>query len=262
LVIRDQSLTQALAQVAKAAKIDIQLEDGSVADVTTLAGGIEPRVSYLDLRHATLAQALDWILQPARLTWLAGEKGIVAASDRRLAGKSGWIYDVSTMSLPAADELAKLEYEKAVAAAGESSESFLKAIRQTAQSTDETSIVWFGPGELLVFGTPETQAAAAKAISTLREGTDKPAGPLGDLSAVTRKRYAARKEQLAKARAAQELYDTALALDHFSWQLLAAAAAGKLDLEALTELQIAWKSPPAKELLMGGLCRGSGYRSV
>jgi Ca-activated chloride channel family protein len=249
LVIRNQSLAQAIAAVAKAAKIDIKLEGGSIADATALAGGSAPRVSYLDLRHATVSQALDWILQPARLTWSPSDQGIVATSSRRQAGNSGWVYDVSAMSLPAADELAKLEHDKAVAAAGESAEQFLKVIRQSAKATDENSIVWFAPGELLVLGTPETHAAVGKTIETLRAGTDKPGDPLGALAVVTRKRFAAHKEKLAKVHAAQDLYDTAVALDHFSWQLLAAAAAGKSDLEALTELQIAWQSPQAKELL-------------
>jgi hypothetical protein len=249
LVIRDQSLAEALAQVAQAAKIDIKMTDGSVADATELASGIEPRVSYLDLRHATVAQALDWILQPARLTWSASDKGIVAGADRRLAGKSGWIYDVSVIALPSGEELATLDYEKGVAVAGESAEKFLAAIRAELKATDENGVLWFGPGELLVLGTPKTHASVGKAIGTLRVGTDKPAGPLGALAAVTRKRYAAQKEKFAKAQAAQELYDTAVALDQFSWQLLAAAAAGQTDLEALTELQIAWKSPQAKELL-------------
>jgi hypothetical protein len=248
LIIRDQSLVDALAQVAKAAKIDIKLTDGSVADAAALAGGSEPRVSYLDLRHATVAEALDWILQPARLTWSASDKGIVAASSRRMSGNSGWIYDVSAIALPSDTELAGLDYEKGVAAASHSAEQFLAAIRAELKA-DENSVLWFAPGELLVLSTPEKHAAVAKAIATLRDGKDKPAGALAAIATTTRKRFADQKEKLAKARAAGELYDTALALDHFSWQLLAAAADGKIDLEALTELQIAWKSPQAKELL-------------
>ncbi len=248
LVIRNQSLAEAIASVAKAAKIEIKLTDGSVADAAELAGGSEPRVSYLDLRHATVAQALDWILQPARLTWSASDKGIVAASSRRQSGNSGWIYDVSAIALPPDTELAGLDYEKGVAAASQSSDQFLAAIRGELKA-DEHTVVWFAPGELLVLGTPETHAAAAKAIATLREGKDRPAGALAAIAATTRQRFADQKEKLAKGRASQELYDTALALDHFSWQLLAAAAAGKIDLEALTELQIAWQSPQAKELL-------------
>ena len=64
---------------------------------------------------------------------------------------------------------------------------------------------------------------------------------LATLSETTRKRFAARKEKIAKAEAAERKFDVALAHDQFSWQLLSAAAGGKLDLEALTELQIAWQ---------------------
>jgi hypothetical protein len=49
LVIRDQSLADAIAQVAKAAKLDINLVEGSVADATALAGPEAARVSYLPL---------------------------------------------------------------------------------------------------------------------------------------------------------------------------------------------------------------------
>jgi hypothetical protein len=49
--------------------------------------------------------------------------------------------------------------------------------------------------------------------------------------------------------------------DQFSWQLLAAALNGDLDLEALTELQIAWKAPQTAELL-GGPARPLALRSL
>ena len=49
--------------------------------------------------------------------------------------------------------------------------------------------------------------------------------------------------------------------DQFSWQLLASALGGDLDLEALTELQIAWKAPQTAELL-GGPARPLALRSL
>jgi hypothetical protein len=52
-----------------------------------------------------------------------------------------------------------------------------------------------------------------------------------------------------------------LAHDQFSWQLLTAAAGGQLDLEALTELQIAWKAKETAELL-GGPARPLALRSL
>ncbi|MEX2558570.1 MAG: VWA domain-containing protein, partial [Pirellulales bacterium] len=60
LVIRDQSVPEALAAVAGAAQIDIQLLPGSVEDAAALLDRTEVRVGFVDLRGATAAQALDW----------------------------------------------------------------------------------------------------------------------------------------------------------------------------------------------------------
>ena len=98
---------------------------------------------------------------------------------------------------------------------------------------------------------PERHAAVAQAIAALEEGKTPAAGQLGPLCEVTRKRFAARKETVATSEAARQKLDVALAHDQFSWQLLSAAAGGQLDLEALTELQIAWQSKDTAELLAG-----------
>jgi hypothetical protein len=112
-------------------------------------------------------------------------------------------------------------------------------------------LVWFSPGQLLLVGSQQQHQELAKTIALLEQGKAKPAGKLATLAETTRKRFAARKEKLAKLVAAEALYETAAAHDQFSWQLLAAAAGGELDLEALTELQIAWKAPQTAELLGG-----------
>jgi hypothetical protein len=91
----------------------------------------------------------------------------------------------------------------------------------------------------------------ASLTNELKAGKARPQGAIGPLSEVTRKRYAARKDKLASIQAARARRDIATALDQFSWQFLAASAAGDTDLEALTELQIAWKSPHTAELLAG-----------
>jgi hypothetical protein len=261
MVLRDQSLEQALAAVAKAAKIDIRLLEGSAADAQAMTGQT-PRITYLDLRHATLAQALDWILQPARLSWQpdvardsvagspprSGGLRIVAGSDRR-RGEAGWTYDVSAIALPLEEDLKKLADEaKMLAEAQKAADDFIAALRKELKA-DEASLVWFGPGHLLLFGTPAQHAALAAHIATLEQGAMKPAAALAALGETTRKRFAARQEKIAKAQVAERKLDVALVHDQFSWQLLSAAAGGKLDLEALTELQIAWKSPQTAELL-------------
>jgi Ca-activated chloride channel family protein len=255
LVLRDVTMEEALKQVARAAKIKIELEDGSLDDAAMVAGDDVRRITYLDLRRATVVQALDWILQPAKLAWRISDKQIVAGSERRRDGESAWIYDVSAIALPLEADLQKLnDHNLAVAAAQKASSEFVAAAREAlkVEEEDETSIVWFAPGQLLVFGSPDRHAAMAKIVETLQMGKSKPEGAIGTLVAETRKRYAARKDKLAKAHAAKARLDVALAHDRFSWTLLAAAANGQLDLEALTELQIAWKSSQTAELLAGG----------
>ena len=251
LVIRDQSLAEALAQVAQAAGLEIRLLPGSDTDAAALLGGDVPRISYLDLRHATVAQALDWILQPDRLTWWADGQTIIAGSERRREGQSGWVYDVSAIALPLAADFANItDTPKAQAEALRVADEFLAGIR-TALKADEVSVLWYGPGQLLVFGDAKLQAAAGDFITSLREGKSHPRTISPELFQVIQKRSAARKAELAKAQTARRSFAVAAAHDQFSWQLAAAALSGKLDLEALTELAIAWKSPQTAELLAG-----------
>jgi hypothetical protein len=208
-------------------------------------------VSFLDLRRANVAEALDWILQPVRMTWRPSEGRIVAGTDRRLAGESAWVYDVSMIALPSVEELQKLgDYQKAVAAAKKAAGEFLAAVR-TELGADETAVVWFAPGQLLVTGDAARHAQAAKLFTALAEGPVKPRGAAAQLYATTRKRAEERRELAAKLAWARRRFETAARHETFGWQLLAAAADGRLDLEALTELKIAWRSPVTAELLSG-----------
>ncbi len=104
LVIREQTLQQALEQVAQAAKVKLTILPGSLEDATVLADVPMVRVQYLDLRHATLAQALDWLLQPAHLQWSFDKGTISVASARRLPGDSPWVYQVGELMLPTNEE--------------------------------------------------------------------------------------------------------------------------------------------------------------
>jgi hypothetical protein len=250
-VLRDVSLEQAVAAVAKRANLELHLLEGSADDAVALSGGPDAgRVSYLDLRHATVAEALDWILQPARLRWQLEGKSIVAGSDRRV-GNSGWTYDVSAIALPLDEDLKKLgDDAKMRAEAQKAADDFLAAVR-AAIKADEGSLVWFAPGQLLLFGTPGQHEKLAQTIASLQAGVNPLAEPLTAIGAATRQRFAARREKLAKAAVAERNLNVAMAHDQFSWQLLSAAAGGKLDLEALTELQIAWQTAQTAELLTG-----------
>ncbi|MDX1947192.1 MAG: VIT domain-containing protein [Pirellulaceae bacterium] len=249
LVLRDQSLEQALAQVAKAVGVDVRLLPGSGEDVAALVGGDAPRVTYLDLRNATVSQALDWILQPARLTWWVDGQKIVAASERRRSDDSTWVYDVSAIALPLAEDLRKLkDGEKATAQARQAAEEFLSAVRD-ALRIDPNDLAWFGPGQLLVIGDGSLHAKVAALFATLEKGEQVPPGIPAGLVTTTKSRFAARTADWAKHLEAERKWSVAAAHEQFSWQLAAAAVNGRVDLEALTELQIAWNAPQTAALL-------------
>ncbi len=178
LVLRDKSIAEALEAVAKAAEVKITLIPGSVEDVAALLQE-EPRVKYLDLRRATAAQALDWILQPARMSWHPDAGGITAGTDRRRAGTSAWVYDVADIALPLAEDLAKLgDHQKAVAEARKAADEFLAAVRKELKA-DEQSVVWYAPGELLLFGDSQAHAKAATLLTSLRGTWRQTAGIAG-----------------------------------------------------------------------------------
>ncbi len=157
IVLRDASVEEAIAQVARAGGIAIDIVPGSVEDAAALAD--DTRVHYLDLRRATVAEALDWILLPSRLDWqLDGDK-VRAASSRREAGVSYWVYDVAEMALPRRSEVAGDQaqmLQKAQAAC----DVFLAAVRKKLAAKVE-EVQWFAPGQVLIVGDPALQAKAA-----------------------------------------------------------------------------------------------------
>jgi hypothetical protein len=138
-----------------------------------------------------------------------------------------------------------------VAESQKAADEFLAAVKKFLKLDSDSTVLWFAPGQLLVFGNPERHEAVAGAIAALESGKSKPEPALEPLSRITRPRFTARKEKLAKAAAAQQKLNVAMSHEHFSWQLLSAAAGSELDMEALTELQIAWKSERTAELLAG-----------
>ena len=255
LVLRDVSVGQALEAIAEAAQLKIRLIDGSLADTAEMLAGRDPRITYLDLRGATAARALDWLLQPLRLAWQPepnrSDGAILAGSDRRMPRSSAWVYDVSTIALPAQKDLESAgDWNKSVAKAKQAAEQFIGVMRKALRASDR-EVTWFAPGQLLVIGSPRTQAAAAEAIAQLSDPKASPAGPLAALHAVTSKRAQQRREQVEKLAHWKQLLGVAAAHDEFDWQLLSAALGGELDLEALTELQVAWKDEATQQLLDG-----------
>lgn len=254
LVLRDVSVQQALDAIEKAARLKIHRIPGSVEDAGEMLAGRRARVTYLDLRGATVAQALDWLLQPLRLTWLAetanaAGDAILVGSDRRLPHVSAWVYDVSTIALPSSKELGKVEdYEKTVSQAKASSDQFVDAVRKALEAS-ETDVVWFAPGQLLVIGSPKMHEKASNVVAQLANPDAKPVGALAALHAATSRRAQERRDKVQKLDALHALLTAEATHDEYSWKLLAGALGGELDLEALTELQIVWKADETKRLL-------------
>jgi len=251
LVIRNKSVPEALEAVAKAAGIEIALVPGSVEDAAEVTRRKEVRVTYLDLRNATAAQALDWILVPARMTWWSADGKVTAGSVRRSGVKSPWVYDVSLVALPSAKEMEEIDdQQKRLEAAKKEAEGFVNAVRGYLK-LGKGEGVWYGPGQVLVFAAGDVHEKAARLFRDLADPEAKLEGALADLHKVTSRRAEERREKAAKLLAEGEKLRVARALSEYSWRLLAEAADGRLDLEALTELQSAWARPEMTELLEG-----------
>jgi len=260
VVLRDMSVGEALDAIAGAAKLRIRLLDGSVEDAGDMLAGRNARVSYLDLRGATVAQALDWMLQPLRLTWQpevdrSAAKTILVGSDRRMPRIAAWVYDVSTIALPTKKEFEGIkDRNKAVAMAKENAEQFIDAVKKALKASGE-EVTWFAPGQLLVIGKREMHGQAADVIAQLSDPEAKPAGSLAALHKKTSQQAQDRRERVQKVRELHRRRETIAVHDEFSWKLLAAALVGQVDQEALAELQIAWRAEETKKLLDG---KGAG----
>lgn len=251
LVVRDLAIAEALAAVAKAAGLKVNLVPGSADDAAAILGLEEARVTFLDLRGATAAQALEWMLTPLRMTWWVEKGAVAAAAARRAPGDSAWVYDVSLAAVPGEKEFqAVKDHGKRVEAAGRAADEFIAAVRRAAGAKDG-AVAWYGPGQLLVIGDAAMHASVAKIAADLADPKAKLGGPLADLHKGTSARAEGRKESAAKLQAAAEKVRVAQALTEHSWRLLAAAAQGRLDLEALTELEVAWRRPATADFLKG-----------
>ena len=249
LVLRDKSIDEALAEISKVIGLKISLTKGSVDDARSMLVGTQPRISYLDLRRATAAQALDWILQPMQMQWRLADGTVTVATSRRTEGQSVWIYDVSAIAIPPADEFKEIKDQaKATEAAKKLADEFVAALRESLK-LDEQDIQWFGIGQVVVTADRKTHAKTNELLRSLGDAESKPSEDLAKLHKLTSKRAKDRQERLAKVESARHIMQVASAHDQFGWRLLAAASNGELDLEALTELQIAWRDEATAKLL-------------
>ena len=251
LVLRDVSLLEACKAVTEAVGVKvlpIQLVPGSAEDAADVTRRDEVRVTYLDLRGATVAQALDWLTQPERLTWWLAGGTVQVVSARRSHVPSPWVYDVSDIALPSAKEIGEIkDHKKRIEAVQKDAETFLKAVREHLEAPDH-AVVWYTPAQVLVFGNAKRHERAAKLLADLADPKASLEADLADLHKTTSARAEARKDVLAKLQEAREKGRLLASLAEYSWRLLAEAAAGNLDDEALTHLTVAWRQEAIKDL--------------
>jgi len=239
LVLRDVTVAQALREIGRAAGIGITLLPGSDEDARALDDRTELRVSYLDLRGATAAQALDWVLAPYHLAWQARGRGIAAGSARLLAGVSPWVYRVGDLALPVTQDKQhpREVVEKALNA--------LSAGVTPALGKGVTAVL-LTPDHLLVFADAAGHKRMGALLAALKDPKAKVAHAADTtvfraLRGQTAARWAARSKERGERMQALAQRRIRAAFNDFSWQLLAGAVKGETDQEALTELQVAWR---------------------
>jgi len=254
LILRNCSLAEALGAIGKAAGIRLELKPEAEEDARRLLNVSALRVKYLDLRRATVAQALDWVLEPFHLDWqVSGRKEVEVGSARHLEGEWPWVYDVSALAIPTQEELGDQVPQRFQ----EATREFLEGVRVALSLKENDSRVsWISRGQLLVYSDSKLHARMGATLAFLQNEPGAPRQELAifslkrlrDLQQLASKRYAERKELLSTQRVEWEKAEVLGLMNRSSWKLLAGALKGEVALEALTELQIAWTSPRLEEL--------------
>ena len=282
LVLRNQALDEAIHTVVEAGGFELHLVTGSLADVIELLNLPELRVTYLDLRYATVNQALDWLLAPYHLTWQMKDEGtITVGATRRLPAPSAWGYAVSHLVIPSEEEIdnftSEAEHENSL-------KDFLNGVRIIIDQKEDSglkpgSAVLIDAGRLLVYGEPHIHAKVKAFLEALRDGqieivnvagrdlSSEKRASLKALQQLTVKRWKTRAEAREAATATHARGLVERDLRDAPWQLLAEAVRGGADLEALTMLQVAWDNPQiegaAPQLVTrAAWCIGTAARAV
>ena len=282
LVLRNQALDEAIRTVVEAGGFELDLVTGSLADVIELLNLPELRATYLDLRYATVIQALDWLLAPYHLTWqMKDESTITVGATRRLPAPSAWGYAVSHLVIPSEEEIdnftSEAEHENSL-------KDFLNGVRIIIDQKEDSglkpgSAVLIDAGRLLVYGEPHIHAKVKAFLEALRDGqieivnvagrdlSSEKRASLKALQQLTVKRWKTRAEAREAATATHARGLVERDLRDAPWQLLADAFRGGVDLEALTTLQVAWDNPQiegaAPQLVTrAAWCIGTAARAV
>ena len=281
-VLRNQALDEAIRTVVEAGGFEPDLVNGSLEDAIELLNLPELRVTYLDLRHATVIQALDWLLAPYHLTWrMKDADTITVGVTRRLSAPSAWGYTVSHLVIPSDEEIDNFTSEKNLE---NTLTDFLDGVRIIIDQKEDSglkpgSAVLIDAGRLLVYGEPHTHAKVKAFLEALRAGqidivkvagrklSGEARASLKALQQLTAKRWRARADAREEAAAAQTRRRIAIGLDNAAWQLVAEAVRGGVDLEALTTLQMAWDNPQIRGMdsqlvTRAAWCIGRAARAV
>jgi Ca-activated chloride channel family protein len=144
VVVREAGLREAIASLAKAAGVEIRVAAGSLGDVSSSQRRSSLRVAYLDLRGATLAQALGWLLGPFDLEWRVEGGAVVVASSRHWAERSVWAYDAAGLGVTGEEQAHEAEAR----------------LREAAGA----DVVLLDPGRVMVDGDVAAHARAAQAL--------------------------------------------------------------------------------------------------
>lgn len=258
LVLRNQPLADAIQTLVNAGDFQLDLVPGSLDDVATLLNLRECRVTYLDLRHATVVQGLEWLLAPYHLTWrMKDTETITVGTARRMPGTSIWGYNVQNIAIiltSKLDENASMEDVVNVLSV------FRQAIRTVIDQKDDSGIkpgsaVLINSGLLLVYGAPDVHEKVKRFLEALKDSNrDIASIPDHALSKEAREelkalqklttdnwqRFAEAREKAVTAKVHEGVITD---IETASFQLLTAALKGEADLEALTRLQMAWEYP-------------------
>jgi hypothetical protein len=225
--------------------VKLDLVPGAVAAACRLSGARSLPVVYMDLSGASADQAFEWLCAPAHLDWSASRGTVRVTAAVLGASPAPWTYDVAALAVPEAREFegladtAKISERSAALA-----EEFLAAVRKAAGVAAPEDCFWLAPGQVVVFGDGQAHGRVARLIAELEKGE----GDHGELGRRAAERRKARAEALDKAEEAREKGAVYGALYWSSWQLLAAAAGGESEPEALARLQWAWPRDFAAKL--------------
>jgi hypothetical protein len=262
LIIRNQPLPEALADVARAAKVRISLVPGSEEDSKRLLLRDELNVVYLDLRGATVSEALNWLLGPLQMTWrVEGPRHAISmGTARRMSGDSPWVYDVSGILFPLAKELggneeSRVDVAKQLIAKG--TDSLLSVVRRIVPSSDEFAVepgsaALIDASRLMVYGEPDVHRQVQSFLDALGDPktdiksfagnklTEEESEGLAWLREVAPARLAAygvARKRTAQEAARQRAFDS---LSEHAWGLPTEALAREEASEAFIHCQAAW----------------------